>query len=104
MSILNDFETWNAQLTRGLCMPVIGKFGKNGDYQDYQGQGQFVTLPLVDTMLLLYPILAAEVLLSLRAMKKLGVTGPDRITWNNLLCWDSKGTKLADLFSAIPYC
>lgn len=101
-SILDGFENIECSIDKGTVHAYYKRIWETE--VNYQGLGQFAPLPMIDKTPLLCPIAASEVLVSLRAMKRTGAPGPDRITRANLLRWDPKGVKLADLFNAIVFC
>ncbi len=72
-------------------------------HDDFQDLGQFGLLPAATNGVLYGPITPLEVLATIRKMKKSGAPGPDGVKRDDLLRWDSKGTKLASLYNTILY-
>uniref|UniRef100_A0A3Q3EML5 Reverse transcriptase domain-containing protein n=1 Tax=Labrus bergylta TaxID=56723 RepID=A0A3Q3EML5_9LABR len=90
--ILDGMEKVACSIDKGVIVSA---------YKKVWGGGRFAALPAADNAPLQCSFSPAEVLRALKTMNSGSAPGPDRIQKMDLLKWNPKGVKLADLFNAI---
>uniref|UniRef100_A0A4W6FV19 ribonuclease H n=1 Tax=Lates calcarifer TaxID=8187 RepID=A0A4W6FV19_LATCA len=97
--ILDGKEKSECPISRAEVASGYKRIWEAGD--SFKGLGGFAAMPPADNSPLCVPISAEEALRAVRRMDPKGAPGPDGLRRSDLLRWDNKGRKLANLFNTI---